>query len=87
MRNITGKCVRHSFGGFGSTALEMKLDKLDEHPGFLWIFFQVARCHFSCRRKKPPGSLESLECLESFGGLGVEGAAPSCHSQQLPKLP
>ena len=38
LRNITGKMCK-------AFALEMKLDKLDEHPGCLWIFFQVASCH------------------------------------------
>ena len=72
---------KDSLGGFGSTALEMKLDKLD---GLLWIFFRLPVATWCVSPKKPPGSLEAFGVR---GVLGVGGAAPSCHSQQLPKLP
>ena len=46
----------------------MKLDKLDEHPGFLWFFFRLPVATWVVfLRKKPPGSpwgpLDSVEAL------------------------
>ena len=70
LRNITGKMCK-------AFALEMKLDKLDEHPGFLWIFFRLPVATWVVFPPKKT-SRESLEAFGFRGGLGVEGAAPSC---------